>query len=329
MEENIINVSNIKKSYKISKRAEGFWGNFANFFWPKYEQKLAADNISFQIKRGEMVGLIGVNGAGKSTLIKMLAGILYPDSGSITVAGYIPYSERKQYVANIGVVFGQKTQLEWDLPVIDTYNLLKYIYKIPESIYKDNLHYYVDLLDMKSFINQPVRQLSLGQRMRADIAASLLHSPQIIFFDEPTIGLDVLAKEKIRNFLTKMNQDRNITMIFTTHDMQDVEKVCNRLIVLDYGNKIYDGTVKNLQNLYGNRKKIIVVFDEPLSSDSIIYNIGIEIQKIDDHKVIFDIDSEKVDVNNILKILIKNYAINDISITDMDVEGIIRNIYED
>ena len=202
----IVEVENLRKEYKISKRAKGLFGNIANLFFPKYEKKVAVDGISFQIEKGEMVGFIGANGAGKSTTIKMLSGILYPDSGDIRVKGFRPYYDRKKYVSNIGVVFGQKSQLSWDLPVIDSYELLKHIYKIPAEIYKENLEQYIELLDMQDFIEQPVRQLSLGQRMRADIGAALLHSPEIIFFDEPTIGLDVLAKEKIRNFIKVLNK---------------------------------------------------------------------------------------------------------------------------
>ena len=190
-----IEVKNISKDFKVNKRSAGIPGMIANMFVPKFGIKKAVKDLSFTIEKGEMVGFIGPNGAGKSSTIKMLSGILCPDKGSITVGGFIPYKQRKAYVGNIGVVFGQKSQLQWDLPVIDSFELLRAIYRIPEEKYKKNLERFTEMLDMKGFINQPVRQLSLGQRMRSDIVASLLHSPEIVFFDEQTIGVDIIGKE--------------------------------------------------------------------------------------------------------------------------------------
>ena len=203
-----IEVKNISKEFKVNKRSAGIPGMIANMFVPKFEIKKAVNELSFTIEKGEMVGFIGPNGAGKSSTIKMLSGILCPDKGSITVGGFVPYKQRKSYVGNIGVVFGQKSQLQWDLPVIDSFELLKAIYSVPDDVYKKNLDRYTELLDMSKFLKQPVRQLSLGQRMRADIAAALLHSPEIVFFDEPTIGVDVVGKENIRiqNLANQMYQ---------------------------------------------------------------------------------------------------------------------------
>ncbi|MEE3312862.1 MAG: ATP-binding cassette domain-containing protein, partial [Treponema sp.] len=223
-----IEVKGISKEFKVNKRGAGIPGMIANMFVPKYEIKHAVNDLSFNIEKGEMVGFIGPNGAGKSSTIKMLSGILCPDKGTISVNGYIPYKQRKAYVGNIGVVFGQKSQLQWDLPVIDSFELLRAIYRIPHDKYKRNLERFTEMLDMKGFINQPVRQLSLGQRMRSDIVASLLHSPDIVFFDEPTIGVDVIGKETIRSFIRQLNEEDKVTMIFTTHDMQDIEQTCNR-----------------------------------------------------------------------------------------------------
>ena len=202
-----IEVENISKRYKISKRKSGIPGMLANLFVPKFEDKEAVKDISFSIEKGEMVGFVGPNGAGKSTTIKMLSGILYPDEGEIRVSGIVPYKERRKYVGKIGVVFGQKSQLQWDLPVMDSFELLKAIYRIPEETYKKNLNRYTEMLDMSDFLKQPVRQLSLGQKMRADIAAALLHSPEIVFFDEPTIGVDVVGKDSIRNFIRDLNAE--------------------------------------------------------------------------------------------------------------------------
>ena len=192
----------------------------------------------------------------------MLSGILYPDAGKVVVNGYIPWKQRKQYVKNIGVVFGQKSQLNWDLPLIESFELMKYIYRIPQKKYEENLEKFTKLLDMESFINQPVRQLSLGQRMRGDIVAALLHSPEIVFFDEPTIGLDVVAKEKIREFIKYINQTEATTIIFTTHDMQDIEKVCERLIIIDLGKKIFDGSIEEIKQKYANSKSIEIPLED-------------------------------------------------------------------
>ena len=253
--ENMIEVQNVRKYYKIAKREKGFLNTIQNLFHRKYEIRKAVNDTSFTIKKGEIVGFIGPNGAGKSTTIKMLSGILYPDEGNITSNGFVPYKQRKHYVKNIGVVFGQKSQLHWELPLIESFELMKYIYKIPQEKYEENLHKFVELLDMESFLHQPVRQLSLGQRMRGDIVAALLHSPELVFFDEPTIGLDVVAKEKIREFVKYMNREEQTTIIFTTHDMQDIEKVCERLIIIDEGKKIYDGRVDEIKEIYSQIKE--------------------------------------------------------------------------
>jgi len=257
MQQSLIEVKNLNKTFKINKRFKGIPSAIANMFNPKFEYKKAVNDISFSIGEGEMVGFIGPNGAGKSTTIKMLSGILYPDSGKIIIDGYIPYKQRKEYVKNIGVVFGQKSQLAWDLPVIDSFELLKHIYRIPEDMYKTNLDRFTELLDMSGFINQPVRQLSLGQRMRADIVAALLHSPKIVFFDEPTIGVDVVGKERIRDFITELNKTDKITMIFTTHDMQDIEKTCNRLIIIDKGASFMTAVLMKLKNASGQQDSLM------------------------------------------------------------------------
>ncbi len=307
--ENMISVQNVKKYYKIAKRDKGFLQAIEGLFHRKYEIKKAVDDISFSIGKGEIVGFIGPNGAGKSTTIKMLSGILYPDSGDINVKGYIPYKQRKQYVKNIGVVFGQKTQLNWDLPLIESFELMKYIYKIPQEMYEENLQKFTKLLDMEEFINQPVRQLSLGQRMRGDIVAALLHSPDIVFFDEPTIGLDVVAKEKIREFIKIMNQTEETTIIFTTHDMQDIEKVCNRLIIIDAGKKVYDGGIEEIKARYAHSKTI-------------------EIFLADGTKKLHTFDANKYAINEVVEELFAQYDIKDISICEPEIDAIIRDIYE-
>ena len=307
--EPIIEVKNIKKHYKVAKREKGLKATIKNLFHRKYEIKKAVNDISFSIKKGEIVGFIGPNGAGKSTTIKMLSGILYPDEGEIKINGFIPYKQRKQYVKNIGVVFGQKSQLNWDLPLIESFELMKYIYKIPEKIYEANLSKFTELLEMKDFIHQPVRQLSLGQRMRGDIVAALLHSPKIVFFDEPTIGLDVVAKEKIRDFVKYMNETEQTTIIFTTHDMQDIEKVCDRLIIIDTGKKIYDGSIAEIKSKYINSKTI-------------------EIWLENGKKEVKTFDVNQTPMNEVMEELFSKYHIKDISICEPEIDGIVRDIYE-
>lgn len=306
---NIIEVKNVKKYYKVAKREKGFGATVKNLFFRKYEIKKAVNDISFSIKKGEIVGFIGPNGAGKSTTIKMLSGILYPDVGEINIDGYVPYKQRKQYVKNIGVVFGQKSQLNWDLPLIESFDLMKYIYRIPQKLYEENLSKFTELLDMKDFLHQPVRQLSLGQRMRGDIVAALLHSPKIVFFDEPTIGLDVVAKEKIRDFIKYMNETEETTIIFTTHDMQDIEKVCDRLIIIDTGKKIYDGSIAEIKSKYANSKTI-------------------EIWLEDGKKEIKSFDVNQTPMNEVMEELFSKYHIKDISICEPEIDGIVRDIYE-
>lgn len=307
--EPIIEVKNIKKYYKVAKREKGLKATIKNLFHRKYEIKKAVNDISFSIKKGEIVGFIGPNGAGKSTTIKMLSGILYPDEGEIKINGFIPYKQRKQYVKNIGVVFGQKSQLNWDLPLIESFELMKYIYKIPEKVYEANLSKFTELLEMKDFIHQPVRQLSLGQRMRGDIVAALLHSPKIVFFDEPTIGLDVVAKEKIRDFVNYMNETEQTTIIFTTHDMQDIEKVCDRLIIIDTGKKIYDGSIAEIKSKYTNSKTI-------------------EIWLENGKKEVKTFDVNQTPMNEVMEELFSKYHIKDISICEPEIDGIVRDIYE-
>ena len=323
----IIQVNNLRKTFKIRKRERGFAGAVKNLVRPKTECKKAVDGISFQIREGEMVGFIGPNGAGKSTTVKMLSGILYPDQGDIHVAGYIPCKQRKEYVAHIGVVFGQKSQLLWELSPLDTFDLLKHIYKIPDKLYKENLDRYVELLDMGSFLHQPVRQLSLGQRMRADIAASLLHSPEIVFFDEPTIGIDVVGKEKIRSFLRELNRTDHITMIFTTHDMQDIEKTCERLIIIDHGKKLYDGDLGTIREKYVSNRIMDVDFEEVPASLSLDHVTVSDVKNHPNRKqLVFHTD--QVPAGTLISELTNRYRIKDISVREPEIESIICDIYE-
>lgn len=244
----MIQMKNICKTYKVAKRNAGFKESARSFFRRKYENVTALDNVSFTINDGETVGYIGPNGAGKSTTIKILSGILTPDSGECTVDGRIPWKNRIAHVSQIGVVFGQRSQLWWDVPVIDSFELLKDIYSIPESTYKSNKDELTELLDLSEIIRTPVRQLSLGQRMRCELAASLLHSPRILFLDEPTIGLDAVSKIAVREFIVKLNETRRTTVILTTHDMQDIEAITKRIILIGKGKILLDGSVDDIKN---------------------------------------------------------------------------------
>lgn len=319
-----IDVEQVSKSFRINKRSAGVAGMLMNLVAPKYEKKQAVKDISFQIEKGEMVGFIGPNGAGKSTTIKMLSGILYPDSGKISVNGYIPYKQRREYVARIGVVFGQKSQLQWDLPVIDSFELLKAIYSIKEDVYKKNLNRFVDMLDMGGFVNQPVRQLSLGQRMRADIVAALLHSPEIVFFDEPTIGVDVLGKETIREFIRELNAQDQVTMLFTTHDMQDIEKTCNRLIIIDKGSKMYDGSLQSIREKYGTERRLIVELNQEEELESIE---GVTIDNLENRKKSLSFDNNQVNINDLMNHLLQKYSIRDLTVSEPEIESIIQKMY--
>ena len=243
----MITMKNVCKSYKVARRNAGFKEACKSLFRREYETIQALSDVSFTINEGEMVGYIGPNGAGKSSTIKILSGILTPDSGTCTVNGRVPWENRIQHVKNIGVVFGQKSQLWWDVPVIDSFELLKDIYSIPEEIYQDNLEELQKLLDLKQLLRTPTRQLSLGQRMRCEIAASLLHSPDILFLDEPTIGLDAVSKLAVREFILRLNETHKTTVILTTHDMQDIEALTKRIILVGKGRILLDGSLADIK----------------------------------------------------------------------------------
>lgn len=322
----LIEVNNLVKEYKLNVKKKGVLGAFQGLIVPEYKIKKAVNNINFNIKKGEMVGFIGPNGAGKSTTVKMLTGILVPSSGSIMINNLIPHKNRKKNAFNIGAVFGQRTQLWWDLPVSDTFELLKYIYKIPKETYKQNMDMFNELLGLNEFFSQPVRQLSLGQRMRADIACALLHNPEIIFLDEPTIGLDVIAKEKIREFLRLINREKKTTMLFTTHDMLDIEKTCKRMVIIDQGGIIYDGTVEQIKDRYGKGRTLIAEFSEEYKEINIPSNV--KLINENHNKKWFKFEKDEVQVYQLVSELTKNYGITDFTIHEPEIEAIIREIYE-
>lgn len=246
----MITVSGISKSYRVAKRSSGVRNSFKSFFRREYTEVAALHDISFAIKPGEIVGYIGPNGAGKSTTIKVMSGILVPDQGTCTIMGYTPWLDRVKYVKHIGVVFGQRSQLWWDVPVMDSFELLRDIYDVHEMEYRSNLKLLVETLDLKAIVHTPVRQLSLGQRMRCEIAASLLHSPSVLFLDEPTIGLDAISKIAVREFITTINKEKGVTVILTTHDMNDIEALAQRILLIGKGSLLYDGTLDTLRSQF-------------------------------------------------------------------------------
>lgn len=320
----MIVAKNLQKEFKIYLTKKGAFGSIRSMFSTEHKLVKAVDGISFHINEGEFVGYIGPNGAGKSTTIKMLSGILHPSNGNVTVAGYSPQRERKKVATNIGVVFGQRTQLWWDLPVIDSFEILKAMYKVSEVDYKQAMERYNDLLGMHEFLDTPVRKLSLGQRMRADLAAALLHNPKILFLDEPTIGLDVVAKVKIREFLKEINLSEKKTILLTTHDMDDIEQLCNRVIVINYGKVILDGTLDDMRKQIGLPNIIKVEF----SSSPIVKDIhGIEGMKVDGNKVTIHYDKNVLSSPAIVQELSTWGEPLDIQMSEPDIEEIIQRIY--
>lgn len=256
----MIKVEHVRKTYKVSKRNAGFGSALQALFHKEYEYIHALDDVSFTISEGEMVGYIGPNGAGKSSTIKILSGILTPEEGICQIDGLIPWKNRIQHVKNIGVVFGQRSQLWWDVPVLDSFELLKEIYRINPLTYSRNLEQLTDMLNLSELLKTPVRQLSLGQRMRCEIAASLLHDPKILFLDEPTIGLDAVSKLAVRDFILQLNKEKNTTVILTTHDMQDIEALTNRVILIGKGQILLDGTIDDIRKDFDNTEEALADF---------------------------------------------------------------------
>lgn len=324
----IISVKNLSKTFKKPIREEGLRGMVKALFSRKYEEVHAVDGISFDIQEGEIVGYIGANGAGKSTTIKMMCGILHPTDGSISVDGLDFSKNRQQINKRMGVVFGQKTQLWWDIPLIETFKILKSIYEVSDEDYNERFEYLCDLLDMRPFLTQTVRSLSLGQRMRADFAAALIHSPKIVYLDEPTIGLDVLVKDKIRGAIKELNKKYNITVILTTHDMKDIEELCNRIIIIDKGRILYDGSLANIKYRFGNTKTIYIPKNSGLDGEKLATAFpGTELEDLEDKSVIkFSLND--VDIDEMLLYLINEYHIKDFKIEDISIEDITKKLYE-
>jgi ABC-2 type transport system ATP-binding protein len=322
----IIRTQRLRKVFKTLRRTPGLAGTIRTLFSRDYVEKVAVDDVSVALEAGELVGYIGPNGAGKSTTIKMLTGILVPTSGSIEVAGLVPYERRKENARNIGVVFGQRSQLYWDLPLIESFELLRAIYAIPRDRYLSNLDRFVEMLEMGEFLSTPVRQLSLGQRMRGDFAAAMLHDPQIVYLDEPTIGLDVVAKEAVREFVRRINQERGTTVILTTHDLADVERLSRRIVLIDNGTVIYDGEIERIKEQYGTHRTLIVKLCESYPEFAIE---DAEIESRDNLTIRLRFDRQTTTAESLIRRVADRYRISDVSIEEPDLESIIRRIYRE
>ena len=323
--QSIIHVHALSKDYKRYKNHKGTFGALRNLFDRRYDLIHAVDRINLEIHAGELVGYIGPNGAGKSTTIKMLTGLLVPTSGELSVDGCVPWKERKTYVKRIGAVFGQRTTLWWDLPLRDSLDLLKHIYEIPEKTYQNNLGIFREILELDTFMETPVRSLSLGQRMRADLCAALLHNPKLVFLDEPTIGLDVIAKQRMREFIQFINRERGTTIVLTTHDISDVARLCERVIIIDLGKILFDGKLADLITRYGGRRLLNVefaeVYPEPVLEDAaIVHREGLNVH--------YTFQREQVSASALIRRLSENFRIRDLSVEDQPIEDTIREIYE-
>lgn len=326
MNTNRIEVSHLTKHFQVNQRSSGRWSGLRDLFVRRRRTVAAVDDISFSIDPGELVGYLGPNGAGKSTTIKMLTGLLVPTSGSLRVNGFVPWRERTRYVATIGAVFGQRTTLWWDLPVIDSFKLLQHIYQIPRDRFKQNLAAFRDLLELDPFIDAPVRSLSLGQRMRADLCAAMLHDPQLLFLDEPTIGLDVVAKERIRGFIEHINRERGVTVLLTTHDLQDVEKLCARVLIIDQGKLLFDGGLHDLLDRFGARRELVVEFAEPYNDVSVDGATVVEHAGL---RATYAFERAQVSASTLIGRISAAYRIQDLSVREPEIEATIRRIYQE
>lgn len=329
----MIYVENLRKEFKKTIKEPGLKGSVKSLFRPKTEKIVAVNDISFEVPRGEILGFIGPNGAGKSTVIKMLTGILTPTSGKCTINGKNPCEDRKKYVKEIGVVFGQRTQLWWDLPLRETYGVLKEMYEVPDDRFKKRMAFLNEVLDLESFITSPVRTLSLGQRMRADIAVSLLHSPKVLFLDEPTIGLDVVVKDNIRNAIEYINKQEQTTVILTTHDLADIELLSKRIVMIDKGQNVFDGAIADLKSKYGQIRELHFDTDTPNPETTLSYaaHFGFDSDELsvetEGKSVKVRFNSAVVPVSEMLSYTLNKINVNDISVKDADIEEIIRRLY--
>ncbi|GAE90145.1 ABC transporter ATP-binding protein [Acetivibrio straminisolvens] len=320
----IIRVENLTKIYKTYERGNTFREAVYSLFVRKPKYVEALKGISFNIEKGELLGFLGPNGAGKSTTLKVLTGILFPTGGKVDIMGYTPWKNRKKYVAHIGAVFGQKSQLLWDIPPVDAFYLNKAIYSIPDKSFKKTMDYMVELLDVGDLIRKPTRLLSLGERMKCEFIMAMLHNPEIVFLDEPTIGLDVIAKDKIREFILEMNK-QGVTFILTTHDLDDVERLAKRVIVINHGQTVFDNSIDALKSHLGEKKVVSVSTHNPLPS---LEMPGVLVKsKISEYNAELELDVGKLELNKFIDYINKSSIINDLSVQSLPIEDVIKDLY--
>ena len=322
----LIEVHELQKRFRVARRKPGPFGALRALLARDAREVAAVDGISFAVERGEMVGYVGPNGAGKSTTIKMLTGILVPSAGRVTVDGLVPWKQRARLAGRIGVVFGQRTQLWWDLPLVESLRLLRHIYRVPGERYDENLRRLTDLLDLGPFLDKPVRQLSLGQRMRGDLAAALLHDPAILYLDEPTIGLDVVAKERIRTFLLELNRRTGVTVLLTTHDMSDISRLCERMMIIDHGRLLYDGGVAEITERYGGDRRLVVDLDEDVACPEIP---GARLERREGARLWLSFRRDEIRAPELIARITGRYRIRDLMLEEPDIEQVVRRIYEE
>lgn len=322
----MIELRGIQKTYRVAKRGKGVFPALKALFLRDYQEVRAVDGVSFSVGRGEIVGFIGPNGAGKSTTIKIMSGILVPDSGECRVMGHTPWKDRKRYVAEIGVVFGQRTQLWWDVPVQDSYDLLRDIYAIPEARYRDNLDRLVQAMNLSGLLHVPLRQLSLGQRMGCEIVASLLYDPQILFLDEPTIGLDAVAKLAVRQFIARLNRERKTTVILTTHDMDDIGALTDRILLIGKGRILYDGSMRAIREKHDRVRTLSVSFAPcagPVEAD------GAELVLWEEERAVYRVDAGSANIAGVISALGERLSILDMTVESRQLEEIIADLYRE
>ncbi len=321
----IISVNNLKKNFSIPQKQPGFAGSLRALFRPEYQEVEAVKSISFSVEEGERLAFIGPNGAGKSTTIKLLIGILYPTAGDVQVLSQIPWKARQQLAYQIGAVFGQKSQLWYHLPAADSLDLLAHIYELNKSAYQERRAYLVQLFEIEEYLHVPVRKLSLGQRMRCEIAASLLHRPRILFLDEPTIGLDVIVKQRIRDLILELNEQEGVTVFLTSHDAGDIEVLCRRAMVINHGDIIYDGRVSDLKHNYLRTKTISLKLGGPWNGFDAA---GVEILKHKEYGVKLQVDTDIIPIETVIAQLLARNTVVDINVDNPPMEQIIARIYQ-
>jgi len=325
MSEFIIDIQNLRKTFKRVKKKEGFLGTLQSLWNRETELVHSVDGIDLQVRKGEIRGLIGPNGAGKSTTIKMMSGILHPSGGSVDIMGFTPWKERERFVLHLGVLFGQKSQLWWDLPPIDTFSLNKEMYKIPDAKYKERIAYFQELLGIERVIHQPVRSLSLGERMKCEIVCALLHEPELIFLDEPTIGLDIVSKDTIRQFIRQMNKDFQTTFLITTHDLADLENLCDRVTIINKGSVVFDDTMARLGAYFTNRKLVDIKFAEPVGEELLApYTVS----AYSPLTAQIEIDLTQRDIKQVAYEILERFPVVDINISNIPIEEVIKHIYQ-